>query len=123
MFLREHYFSAVNLKHDSYLMNLMDSDGFVSLGPIVSFNRIKSFRASCQQVRLLILLHYALHMYLQKQYIIVFQILEAVLSSTLLEVRVLAEAQDAVDGKAAIASLPDSIVLATRIRGIDNPLA
>lgn len=47
----------------------MDSDGFVSLGPIVSFNRIKSFRASCQQVRLLILLYYTLLMYLQEQYI------------------------------------------------------
>ena len=51
------------------------------------------------------------------------KILEAIKGSKLLEIKASAEAQDALDGKAAIAALPDSIILSTRIRGVENPLA
>lgn len=49
---REYYFSVDNLLKDMYLRRHMDSQGFVSLDFIASFNRIKSLSSDIELVKL-----------------------------------------------------------------------
>ena len=45
LYFREYYFSVENLCKDLYLRGKMDTQGFVSLGEIVQFNRIRRLNA------------------------------------------------------------------------------
>jgi la-related protein 1 len=48
----EYYFSISNLCHDLYLRSHMDSQGFVLLGVIANFNRMKELNSNLEQLKL-----------------------------------------------------------------------
>ena len=97
----------------------MDSQGFVKLDPITKFNRIKNLRATVHQVWLT----YLQYCHSGSNFFrILFQILEALLSSDRLEIVVPAEVETAKGNESAMAALSASVILETRIRTVDNPL-
>jgi la-related protein 1 len=51
-FIREYYFSVENLIKDMYLRRRMDSQGFVPLGFIAGFNRVKILSSDIELIKL-----------------------------------------------------------------------
>lgn len=92
----EYYFSVQNLSRDYYLRGVMDEDGYVALGEINNFRRIRSMNANAQLI------------------------MEAIISSNQLDVMKSELVNAVLTDPATLLSTPESAILETKIRSVHD---